>query len=113
MTDHPIDLDEHRGMAARKATELRRLVSEVAADRAKLKARQEELEKFLVAAPSANWTEAVEKTRYLLSLFAITSEAQDPRRKKLIADLLGDFDRLLAASANASAAAEAPPTKEP
>ena len=113
MADHPIDLDEHRGMAARKATELRRLIGEVAADRAKLKARQEELEKFLVAAPAATWTEAVEKTRYLLSLFAATPEAQDPRRQKLIADLLGDFDRLLAAAANDSAAEPPPPTKEP
>jgi hypothetical protein len=39
MTDQPIELDAHRGMAARKATELRRLVSEIAADRAKLRAR--------------------------------------------------------------------------
>jgi hypothetical protein len=91
----PIDLDEHRGMAAQKATELRRLISEVAADRAELKARQDELEKFLVAAPASNWAEAAEKVRYLLALFAATSEAQDPRRKTLIDNLLEDFDRLL------------------
>jgi hypothetical protein len=95
MTEHTVDLDKHRGMAAQKATELRRLVSEVAADRAKLKERQDELEKFLVAAPAAGWPEAVEKVRYLLSLFAVTSEAQDPRRKTLIANLLGDLERLL------------------
>jgi hypothetical protein len=91
----PIDLDEHRGMAAQKATELRRLISEVAADRAELKARQDELEKFLAAAPASNWAEAAEKARYLLGLFAATSEAQDPRRKTLIDNLLEDFDRLL------------------
>jgi hypothetical protein len=96
VTHRTIELDTHRGMAAQKATELRRLVGEVAADRAKLKARQDELEKFLVAAPAANWSEAVEKARYLLSLFAVTSEADDPRRKTLIANLLDDFDRLLA-----------------
>ncbi len=95
MTQHTVDLDKHRGMAAQKATELRRLVSEVAADRAKLKERQDELEKFLVAAPAAGWPEAAEKVRYLLSLFAATSEAQDPRRKTLIANLLADLDRLL------------------
>lgn len=95
MTEHTVDLDKHRGMAAQKATELRRLVSEVAADRAKLKARQDELEKFLVAAPAAGWPEATEKVRYLLSLFAATSEAQDPRRKTLIASLLADLERLL------------------
>ncbi len=95
MTDRTVDLDKHRGMAAQKATELRRLVSEVAEDRAKLKARQDELERFLAAAPAAGWSEAVEKARYLLTLFAATSEAQDPRRKTLIATLLADFDRLL------------------
>ena len=98
MTDHPIELDTHRGMAAQKATELRRLVGEVAADREKLKARQDELEKFLVAAPATNWPDAVEKARYLLSLFAATSEAEDPRRKTLIANLLDDFERLLVES---------------
>jgi hypothetical protein len=96
MTKDPIELDDRRGMAAQKATELRRLVNEVAADHAKLKARQDELEKFLVAAPAANWAEAVEKARYLLTLFAATSEAEDPRRKTIIANLLEDFERLLA-----------------
>jgi hypothetical protein len=37
----------------------------------------------------------VEKARYLLSLFAATPEAQDPRRKTLIASLLADFEQLL------------------
>jgi hypothetical protein len=95
MAKGPIDLDEHRGMAAQKATELRRLVSEVAADRAELKARQDELERFLVAAPAVSWAEAAEKARYLVTLFSTTLEAQDPRRKRLIANLLEDFDRLL------------------
>jgi hypothetical protein len=96
MSGKQVDLDEHRGMAAQKATDLRRLVNEVAADQAKLKARQDDLEKFLMAAPAENWTEAAEKARYLLSLLAATSEAQDPRRQTLISNLLGDFDRLLA-----------------
>ncbi len=95
MTERTIDLDLHRGMAAQKATELRRLVSEVAADRAKLKTRQDELEKFLVAAPAANWSDAVEKARYLLALLAASAEAQDTRRRTLISSLLDDFDRLL------------------
>ena len=94
-TDSAIELDNHRGMAAQKATELRRLVGEVAADRAKLRARQDELERFLVAAPAQSWSDAAEKARYLLSLFAATSEAQDPRRRTLIGNLLEDFDRLL------------------
>jgi hypothetical protein len=32
MTDKTIDLDHHRGMAAQKATELRRLLADVAAN---------------------------------------------------------------------------------
>ncbi len=95
MTERTIDLDSRRGMAAQKATDLRRLVSEVAADRAKLKARQDELEKSLVAAPAASWFEAVEKARYLLAILSEASEAQDTQRKTLIANLLADFERLL------------------
>lgn len=95
MTDQTIDLDTRRGMMAQKATEVRRLVNEVAADQAKLKARQEELEKFLISAPATSWLEAVEKARYLLALLSATSEAQDPRRQTLISNLLADFERLL------------------
>jgi hypothetical protein len=109
MTNDAVDLDKHRGMAAQKATDLRRLVAEVAADREKLKARQDELEKFLIAAPARNWSEAVEKARYLLSLFGATLEAQDPRRKKLIANLLADFERLLADGSADGAGAEEHP----
>lgn len=95
MADETTDLDEHRGMAAQKATILRRLRTEVENDRAALKARQEELEKFLVAAPAEGWPEAVEKARYLLGLLAHSPTADDPRRQRLIKTLLADFDRLL------------------
>ena len=94
MTEKTIPLDEHRGMAAQKATEIRRLVAEVAADRNALGARQEALEIQLVARPAATWDEAAGKAAYLLHLFAATPEAQDPRRQKLIAGLLADFQRL-------------------
>jgi hypothetical protein len=98
MVKETVELDRHRGIAAQKATDLRRLVREVADDRARLKARQETLERFLVAAPAATWKEAAEKMRYLLGLFAATSEAQDPRRKTLVANLLTDIERLLTRS---------------
>ncbi len=52
MTDRTIDLDEHRGMVAQKATELRRLRVGVQADQAALKARQDALEKMLLALPA-------------------------------------------------------------
>ena len=94
MTDKTIDLDEHRGMAAQKATELRRLLADVEANEKALRLRQAELESHLLAAPAVNWHEAAEKARYLLNLFAATLAAQDPRRQTLIAAVLADFARL-------------------
>jgi hypothetical protein len=94
MTDKPVDLDRHRGMAAQKATDLRRLLAEVEANESALRLRQDELEAHLIAAPAANWYEASEKARYLLNLVAAQIAAQDPRRQKLIAAVLADFDRL-------------------
>jgi len=97
MTDHPIQLDEHRGMAAQKATDIRRMVTEVEANAKALRLRQEELEIQLLAGPAANWREAGDKVRYLLTLFAATPAAEDPRRRKLIASVLDDLARLSAA----------------
>ena len=94
MTDKTIDLDLHRGMAAQKATELRRLLADVETDQNALRVRQEELETHLLASPAANWHEAAEKARYLLNLFAASLTSQDPRRQKLIAAVLADFKRL-------------------
>ena len=65
----PIDLDSRRGMAAQKATRMRRWRAAVLADHTALRARQEELEHFLLAAPATDWVEAVAKARYLLILF--------------------------------------------
>lgn len=79
MTDDPVDLDEHRGMAAQKETETR---------------RQEELERLLMAAPAESWPEAAAKAQYLIQLFAATPGAQDPRRKELIAHTLDDLSLL-------------------
>ena len=94
MTDKPIDLDRHRGMAAQKETKLRRLHAEVREQRDSLRARQDALEEQLVAAPAETWEEAAEKARYLLNLFAASIDAQDPRRQKLIGAVLDDFSRL-------------------
>ena len=96
MTDETIKLDTHRGMAAQKATDIRRLVAEVEANERSLRQRQDELELQLVAAPALTWEDAAGKARYLLSIFATTPAAQDPRRQRLIADLLADFIRLSA-----------------
>ena len=95
MTERPpIQLDQHRGMAAQKATDIRRMISEVEANAAALRLRQEELETQLLAGPALSWHDASEKARYLLNLFAATPAAEDPRRRKLVADVLDDFARL-------------------
>lgn len=94
MTENPVDLDEHRGMAAQKSTEIRRRLHEVQADQAALRRRQEEFESFLLAVPATTWQEAAAKARYLIQLFATTAEAQDPRRQQLIATALEELARL-------------------
>jgi hypothetical protein len=99
VSDGPVVLDEHRGMMAQKATEVRRHLAAFEAEQAALRGRQAELEKHLLAAPAASWEDAAEKARYLLALLAATSEGQDPRRRKIIAGVLDDFARLAAGQA--------------
>ncbi len=94
MTDKTIKLDQHRGMTAQKATDLRRLLADVEANEKVLRLRQNELESQLVAAPAANWPEAAEKARYLLNLFANSPIVQDSRRQTLIEAVLADIERL-------------------
>ena len=60
MGSDPVVLDERRGMTARKTTEIRRLRSEVEAQRAALRRRQAELEEHFLAGPAATWEEAAE-----------------------------------------------------
>jgi hypothetical protein len=97
LVEDTIDLDGRRGMAAQKATGIRRQLATVDAAHAALRMRQEELD-ILLAAPATGWGEAVAKARYLLILFAQTPAAEDPRRATLIADVFADFERLLAES---------------
>jgi hypothetical protein len=94
MTEKPIDIDRHRGMASQKATDVRRLLAEVAANETALRLRQVELENHLIDAAATSWPEAAEKARYLLNLFAATLTLGDRRRQALIAAVLADFDRL-------------------
>ena len=94
MAHEPVNLDRHRGMAAQKATEARRLLAEVTENERQLRERLDALEMQLSAAPSSNWHDAAAKATYLLELFSTTPQAQDPRRKQLIGSVLGDFARL-------------------
>jgi hypothetical protein len=77
-----------------RGREIRRRCHAFKADQAALQRRQEEFEHHAVAAPSASWSEAAFKARYLIEPFATTPEARYPRRRGLIAKVLGDFARL-------------------
>ena len=93
--DKPVELDEHRGMAAQVATEVRRRqIGEFQAAQIALQRCQLELENQLLAAPAETWSEAAAKAQYLIQLYAATPEAQDPRRKQLVAHALEDLARL-------------------
>lgn len=96
MSDDPIQLDERRGMTAQKATVIRRRQSEVEETQVALKRRSGELEADWASTPAANWQDAVQKARYLLGLLASTGAGQDPRRQRLIARVLSDFETLTA-----------------
>ena len=101
MTEKPIDLDQRRGLSAQRATESRRLISEVEAHEAKLHRLRAEAEAQFLALPAATWEEAAVKAKYLLRLYAETVVRGDARTKRLIAAVLEDFERLSDPSAKA------------
>jgi hypothetical protein len=100
VTEKPIDLDQRRGLSAQRATESRRLISEVEAHETKLHQLRAEAEEQFLALPAATWDEAAVKARYLLSLYAETLAGGDARTKRLIRAVLEDFERLSDSSAN-------------
>jgi len=94
MTEIPVDLDKHRGMAAQKATDLRRALAGVENDVRELREREADLENRMMAAPAASWPEAAVKARYLLNLYAAGLPVEDTRHRALVAALFDDFARL-------------------
>jgi hypothetical protein len=94
--DSPIDLDKRRGMAAQKATDIRRLLIDVEANAAQIRNRQRELEDQLLASPAETWPDAAAKARYVLNLYAASLGEQDSQHRKLVEAVLADFTRLAA-----------------
>ncbi|MBB4374305.1 hypothetical protein GGD63_007135 [Bradyrhizobium sp. cir1] len=94
MTDHTVDLDKHRGMAAQKATDLRRALAEVESNVRQLREREADLENRLMTVPAASWPEAAVKARYLLNLYAASLPVEDTRHRALVTALFDDFARL-------------------
>jgi hypothetical protein len=94
MTDKPLDLDKHRGMAAQKATDIRRALTEVENNARDLRDRQAVLENQLLTVPAASWPEAAAKARYVLNLYAAGLAPADTHHRDLVAAVLADFARL-------------------
>ena len=70
MSDTPIELDKHRGMAAQKATDIRRVIADVEANAKLLRDKQGVVEIEILGAPATSWPEAVAKARYVLNLYS-------------------------------------------
>ena len=94
MNDTPVDLDKHRGMAAQKATDIRRLLAEVEANAKLLRDRQGVVEIELLAVPAGSWPEAAAKARYVLNLYAAELTPADTHHRDLVSAVLADFARL-------------------
>ena len=94
MNDTPVDLDKHRGIAAQKATDIRRLLADVEANAKLLRDRQGAVEIQLLAVPATSWVEAAAKARYVLNLYAEELAPADTHHRDLVAAVLADFTRL-------------------
>ena len=94
VTDMPLDLDKHRGMAAQKATDIRRILADVESNAKALRDRQGIFENQLLSVPAVSWPEAAAKARYVLNLYAAGLAPADTHHRDLVAAVLADFARL-------------------
>ncbi len=94
MSDKPLDLDKHRGMAAQKATDIRRILADVENNAKALRDRQGIFENQLLSVPAASWPEAAAKARYVLNRYAAELPPADTHHRDLVAAVLADFARL-------------------
>jgi hypothetical protein len=94
MSNEPLNLDSHRGMAAQKATDVRRVLAEVETHARELRERRAEIEQHLLSFPAASWPEAAAKARYVLKLYAAGLPLENTRHRDLVAAILDDFSRL-------------------
>jgi hypothetical protein len=94
MNDNPVDLDKHRGMAAQKATDIRRVLADVEANAKLLRDRQGFVEIQLLAVQASSWPEAAAKARYVLNLYVAGLASADTHHRDLVAAVLADFARL-------------------
>lgn len=91
MSDQPLDLDKHRGMAAQKATDIRRVLADAENNARELRDRQRALENQLLSVSATCWPEAAAKARYVLNLYAAGLAAADTHHRDLVAAVFADF----------------------
>jgi len=94
LSETPIELDKHRGMAAQKATDIRRVIQDVEANAKLLREHQAAVELQLLKAPAETWAEAVAKARYVLNLYADGLAPADTHHRDLLTAVLADLTRL-------------------
>jgi len=94
VTETPIDLDRHRGMAAQKATDIRRVLADVEANAKLLREAQGVVEIQLLSVPATSWPEAVAKARYVLNLYSASLAPTDTHHRDLVTAVLDDLTRL-------------------
>jgi hypothetical protein len=94
MSDEPLDLDKRRGMAAQKATDLRRVLADAENNARELRDLQRVLESQLLSVPAASWPEAAAKARYVLNLYAAGLAPADAHHRDLVAAVFADFAQL-------------------
>jgi hypothetical protein len=94
LVSEPLDLDKHRGMAAQKATNIRRVLAAAEENARELRDRQHTLENELLSSPASSWQEAAAKARYVLNLYAAGLAPEDRHHRDLVAAVLADFARL-------------------
>ncbi len=94
MNDNPVNLDKHRGMAAQKATDIRRVLADVEANARLLRDRQGVVEIQLLSVPAESWPEAAAKARYVLNLYAAGLAPDDTHHRDLVGAIMADFARL-------------------
>lgn len=96
MTIDPVDLDQHRSMAGRMATEIRRhSVKDLKAYQEARRRDCEELEARFLAEPATTWPAAVAEAEYLIRLYSETTDAKDSHRIKLIEQVLSDLSQMI------------------
>jgi hypothetical protein len=94
VTEQTIDLDQHRGMAAQKTTDLRRLMADVEANERALRSRQDKLEITRLRRRRGIGPKPPRR-RDICSIFLpLPSPPKIPVKQKLIAAVLDDFERL-------------------